>query len=91
MASLAQLDRRRPFVKLGEQRSFNLLELFANPLLVFVGQHVSIILESSSGSSVFVAEPTDRYAAIILARQSAKLLIAQRFHAGQLLAFEELQ
>jgi hypothetical protein len=41
MALLAQLDRGRPFVKLGEQSRLNLLELPLNPLFVVVSQHRS--------------------------------------------------
>ena len=43
MAPLAQLNRRCPLVKLSQQSGFNLLKLFSNPLLVFVGQHSPII------------------------------------------------
>ena len=41
MALLAQLDRRRPLVKLSQESSFNLLKLSLNPPLVIVSQHSS--------------------------------------------------
>jgi hypothetical protein len=37
MAALTQFDGRSPFGKLGQQRRFDLLKLFLNPLPVFVG------------------------------------------------------
>jgi hypothetical protein len=43
MAPLAQLDGRRPLVKLRQQSGFNLLKLSSNPLLVLVSQHGLII------------------------------------------------
>ncbi len=37
VAPLAQFDRRSPLVKLGQQSGLDLLKLFCDPLLVFVG------------------------------------------------------